>query len=57
MKLVAFLGSPRKNGNSAHLLDEFIKGVSRNKRVTIKKIYLQEQKICNMCNMGAGLNI
>jgi multimeric flavodoxin WrbA len=51
MKLLAFLGSPRKNGNSARLLDEFLKGVSRNNCITINKIYLQERKIsgCSAC--------
>ena len=41
MKVAAFLGSPRKNGNTARLLNEFLKGVSEKNGVTINQVYLQ----------------
>jgi len=52
MKIVAFLGSPRKNGNTARLLKEFLKGVSEKKRVTINQVYLQENKILGCTGCG-----
>lgn len=59
MKVAAFLGSPRKNGNTAHLLKEFLKGVSQNSGTTIDEIYLQGKRIsgcmgCKYCDRGSG---
>lgn len=54
MKLLAIHGSPRKNGNSACLLDEYLKGIVKsNKDVEISKVYLHEKNIhhCNGCNI------
>ena len=62
MKVAAFLGSPRKNGNTARLLEEFLKGVSEKNGVMINKIYLQENKIsgctdCGYCLISTGCKI
>lgn len=59
MKVSAFLGSPRKNGNTSYLLNEFLKGVSENKNNSVDSIFLQEYKIsecmdCNRCKNSAG---
>lgn len=59
MKVAAFLGSPRKNGNTAHLLKEFLKGVSENTSAEIKEVFLRENKIsgciaCGGCKKSAG---
>lgn len=54
MKLLALLGSPRKNGNTSFLLDEYLKGIKEsNKEVEIAKVYLQGKDIhyCNACNV------
>ena len=45
MKVAAFMGSPRKNGNTARLLKEFLKGTSEIPGVTIDEISLREKKI------------
>jgi len=62
MKVLAFLGSPRRNGNTARLLEEFLKGVSEKNEVTIEQIYLQENKIlgctgCGYCLTSTECNI
>jgi multimeric flavodoxin WrbA len=62
MKVVSFLGSPKKNGNTARLLEEFLKGVSEKKGIIINKVYLQENKIsgctgCGYCLTSASCKI
>ena len=62
MKIAAFLGSPRKNGNTAHLLKEFLKGASEKSGVMINQVYLQENRIlgctgCGYCKTSAGCNL
>lgn len=49
-KIVAFMGSPRKNGNVDTILDEIIKGVSSNNGEA-KKYYLNDMDIkgCQGC--------
>lgn len=50
MKVAAFHGSPRKNGNTSILLEEFLKGVSENSDNIVNNIYLQEYKISGCIN-------
>jgi multimeric flavodoxin WrbA len=52
MKTVSFLGSPRRQGNSATLLDAVIKGLESNGNSDIEKIFLNEKSIrpCQGCN-------
>ena len=62
MKIAAFLGSPRKNGNTARLLKEFLKGVSEKNGVIINQVFLQEKKIlgctgCGYCLTSTGCNL
>ena len=62
MKVAAFLGSPRKNGNTARLLKEFLKGVFEKNGVTINQFYLQENKIlgctgCGYCETSTGCKL
>ena len=57
MKIVAFLGSPRKNGNTARLFKEFLKGVSEKSGVTINQIYLQENRILGCTRLWILLDI
>ncbi len=49
-KLLAILGSPRRQGNSEQLLDEFIKGAQSNKAI-VEKIIISEHNIspCKEC--------
>ena len=52
MKILALLGSPRRNGNTSLLLDQYLKGITAaNKDVKITRIFLQEKKIqnCSAC--------
>ncbi len=52
MKVLALLGSPRKNGNTGLLLDEYIKGIKETgNSAEITKIYLNDKSIhgCNAC--------
>ncbi|MEA4846866.1 MAG: flavodoxin family protein [Clostridiaceae bacterium] len=52
MKVLALLGSPRKNGNTALLLDEYLKGIrDADNAADITKVFLQEKKIqcCTAC--------
>lgn len=54
MNVVAALGSPREQGNTAVLLEQYLKGVmSLSTPVQLKTIYLQSQKIqsCTGCNV------
>ena len=62
MKIVTFLGSPRKKGNTARLLKEFLKGVSEKSGITTNQVYLQENKIlgctgCGYCNTSTGCRL
>ena len=54
--IVAFVGSPRKNGNTDSLVDEILKGAG-SKGVEIKKFYLNDMNIkacqgCLYCRKG-----
>ncbi|HWR62542.1 MAG TPA: flavodoxin family protein [Clostridia bacterium] len=52
MKILALLGSPRKNGNTSLLLDEYLRGIEETgKPAEITKIYLNDKDIhgCNAC--------
>ena len=44
MRISAFLGSPRKKGNTAHLLNQIVEEL-RNSRHEIEVIYLHDKKI------------
>ena len=49
-KIVAFIGSPRKNGNVDTIINEIIKGINSN-NVDVKKYYLNDMNIkgCQGC--------
>lgn len=52
MKILALLGSPRKKGNTALLLDEYLRGIAASdKDAEIIKVYLHEKNIrnCSAC--------
>ena len=51
MKLMAFVGSPRKGGNTDILIDKVIEGAKSKTEVEAEKIYLYEANIkyCNGC--------
>lgn len=52
MKLLAVQGSPKKKGNTALLLDHYLRGVEENHpQVEIKRVFLQEKNIkpCRGC--------
>jgi multimeric flavodoxin WrbA len=54
-KIVAFNGSPRKNGNSVHLMDRFLKGAG-NYTDRVNTIFLNELNLkycqgCLRCNL------
>jgi multimeric flavodoxin WrbA len=51
MKVMAFVGSPRKQGNTDILIDKVIEGVKSKAAAEIEKIYLYEANIkyCNGC--------
>lgn len=56
MKIVVLTGSPRKNGNSAHLADQFIKGAQENGH-SVFRFDCAFQKFegcigCNRCGMN-----
>lgn len=60
MRILALLGSPRKNGNTALLLEEYLRGIkASNKDVEITKVYLQEKNInnCSACDYCRKTNI
>jgi len=60
MKLLALLGSPRKEGNTSFLLDEYLKGIKEsNKDVEVTKVYLHGKNIhyCNGCNVCRTVTI
>jgi len=52
MKTVSFLGSPRRQGNTANLLNAVIKGMESSANSDIEKIFLNEKNIrpCQGCN-------
>lgn len=59
MKVAAFLGSPRKNGNTARLIKEFLKGAAENSDIIIDEIFLRDKKIsgctgCEGCKKSSG---
>jgi multimeric flavodoxin WrbA len=51
MKVMAFVGSPRKQGNTDILMDKVIEGVKSKSDAEVEKIYLYEANIkyCNGC--------
>ncbi len=52
MKVLALLGSPRKNSNTSLLLDEYLRGIKdSNKDAEITKVFLHEKNIhgCAAC--------
>ena len=51
MKVMAFVGSPRKKGNTDILIDKVIEGVKSKSDAEVEKIYLYEANIkyCNGC--------
>lgn len=56
MKVLALIGSPRKDSNTDILVDKFLEG-SRSKGSLIDKLYLYEQRItpcvdCRSCKKG-----
>lgn len=60
MKVLALLGSPRKNGNTAILLNEYLKGIRESdKAAEITCIYLNEKDIhgCNSCDACRNVTI
>ncbi|MCK5255898.1 MAG: NAD(P)H-dependent oxidoreductase, partial [Deltaproteobacteria bacterium] len=42
MKIMAFVGSPRKGGNTDILIDKVIEGAKSKAEVEVEKIYLYE---------------
>ncbi len=52
MKITSFLGSPRKNGNTATLLDSVLKGIHSCTDAESESFFLQEMNIapCRGCN-------
>lgn len=58
MNVLAILGSPRKNGFTASLMNECIKGLKDNiKNISVKEVFLHKQtinpcKACNWCKKG-----
>lgn len=59
MRIAAFLGSPRQNGNTALLLKEFLRGASENEKTTINEVFLQTKIIsgclgCDYCKTSEG---
>lgn len=51
MKLMAIVGSPRKNGNTEILIDRIIEGCKSTRDVDAEKIFIVDKKIeyCNGC--------
>lgn len=52
MRIASFLGSPRKNGNTAALLDSVLKGVNEGSDAQNEFFFLHDMKIapCNGCD-------
>jgi multimeric flavodoxin WrbA len=57
MKIMAFVGSPRKNSNVDTLMDKVIEGVKSRTDVEAEKIYLYKADIknCNACGLCSPL--
>jgi len=57
MKIMAFVGSPRKGSNVDILIDEVIKGAQSKTAVEVEKIYLYQANIkdCNACGLCSPL--
>jgi multimeric flavodoxin WrbA len=57
MKLMAFVGSPRKGGNTDTLIDKVIEGAQSKTTVEVEKIYLYEANIkyCTACGLHTVL--
>lgn len=51
MKIMAFVGSPRKGGNTDVLIDKVIEGAKSKREVEVEKIYLYKANIkyCTAC--------
>lgn len=51
MEVLSILGSPRKSGNTAALLNSLIKGMEENKGAEVEQVFLQEKRIspCTSC--------
>jgi len=51
MKIMAFVGSPRKGGNTDILIDKVIEGAKSKTEIEVEKIYLYEANIkyCTAC--------
>lgn len=58
VKVLAFAGSPRRNGNSETLLDWVLAAMAKNPEVVIDKVALTEANInpCKGCNACQKLN-
>jgi multimeric flavodoxin WrbA len=60
MKVLAVLGSPRKNGNTGNLLNHYLKGIEEsNHNIEIENIFIQNRDIkscvgCNRCQIKIG---
>lgn len=52
MKITSFLGSPRKNGNTAALLDSVLRGAGTHSGIENESFFLHEMNIapCRGCN-------
>ncbi|HYE82393.1 MAG TPA: flavodoxin family protein [Clostridia bacterium] len=60
MKILSLLGSPKKNGNTSLLLDEYIRGMQKaHKEAEITKVFLQEKDIrgCSACEACRSFSI
>ena len=57
MKIMAFVGSPRKGGNTDILIDKVLEGAKSKAEVEAEKIYLYEANIkyCNACGLHTVL--
>lgn len=60
MKIISFLGSPRKQGNTAALLNKVLQGACSNPNVESETIFLEEENInpcmgCNSCKKSENL--
>ena len=57
MKIMAFVGSPRKNSNVDILVDKVIEGAQSKTDVEVEKIYLYKADIknCNACGLCSPL--
>lgn len=61
MKVVSFLGSPNKHGNTAMLLRKVLEGICGNENIEDKIVFLEEQNInpcmgCDACKQNEQLS-